>query len=192
MMLPRLLEVAGAKTPSGHPAKHAFVLMEKLIARHVGTIFPGVRLKGVYTFRVTRNFDLEIDEEEAEDLLQTIQQELRRRERGNAVRLEVAGEPTAASLAKLVKALKLDPDRDVYRASGVLNVSDLLQIVGREERRDLRDEPYVPLAVPPLRDADDIFATLRESSISSRAQPRIRTCSPSSRRSIAPVATRRS
>jgi len=165
MMLPRLLEVTGVKTSDGHPAKHAFVLMEKLIGRHVGTIFPGVRLKGVYTFRVTRNFDLEIDEEEAEDLLQTIQQELRRRERGNAVRLEVAGEPTAASLAKLVKALKLDPERDVYRSSGVLNITDLLGLVPRDERRDLRDEPYVPLAVPPLRDADDVFATIRESDV---------------------------
>jgi polyphosphate kinase len=165
MMLPRLLEVSGVKTASGQPARHAFVLLESLIARHVGSIFPGVRLKGVYSFRVTRNFDLEIDEEEAEDLLQTIQQELRRRERGNAVRLEVAGEPTPASLAKLVKALKLDPDRDVYRTSGILNVADLLGIVGREERRDLRDEPFVALAVPPLRDSEDVFATLREADV---------------------------
>jgi polyphosphate kinase len=124
-----------------------------------------MRLKGVYAFRVTRNFDLEIDEEEAEDLLQTIQQELRRRERGNAVRLEVAGEPTAASLAKLVKALKLDPDKDVYRTTGMLNVSDLMQIVSREERRDLRDEPFIGQPVPPLRDADDIFAVLRETDV---------------------------
>src|SRR5204863_1322392 len=117
MMLPRLLDVSGVKTDSGAPARHAFVLMEDLIARHVGIIFPGVRLKGVYTFRVTRNFDLEIDEEEAQDLLQTIQQELRRRERGAAVRLEVAGEPTPDSLAKLVRALKLDLERDVYRTA---------------------------------------------------------------------------
>ena len=165
MMLPRLLEVSGVKSLDGSTAKHAFVLLEALIARHVGTIFPGVRLKGVYAFRVTRNFDLEIDEEEAEDLLQTIQQELRRRERGNAVRLEVAGEPTAASLAKLVKALKLDPDRDVYRTTGMLNVSDLMQIVGREERRDLRDEPFMPIAVPPLRDSDDVFQTMREGDV---------------------------
>jgi polyphosphate kinase len=166
MMLPRLMEVTGVKTPSGLTAKHAFVLLEALIARHVGTIFPGVRLKGVYSFRVTRNFDLEIDEEEAEDLLQTIQQELRRRERGNAVRLEVAGEPTPASLAKLVKALKLDPDRDVYRVGGgMLNATDLLQLVGRDERRDLRDEPFMPLAVPPLRDSEDPFATIREADV---------------------------
>jgi polyphosphate kinase len=165
MMLARLLEVSGIRNEDGSLAKHAFVLLEDLIARHVGTIFPAVRLRGVYVFRVTRNFDLEIDEEEGEDLLQTIQQELRRRERGNAVRLEVAGEPTPASLAKLVKALKLDPDRDVYRTTGMLNVSDLMQLVSRDERRDLRDEPFTSLAVPPLRDSDDIFATIREGDV---------------------------
>jgi polyphosphate kinase len=163
MMLPRLLEVTALKKEEG-PAKHSFVLLEDLIARHVGTIFPGVKLKGVYTFRVTRNFDLEIDEEEAQDLLQTIQQELRRRERGAAVRLEVAGEPTPNSLQKLVKALKLDPERDVYR-SPLLNVADLMGWVPREERRDLRDEPYHPQAVPPLRDQDDLFAAIRETDI---------------------------
>lgn len=164
MMLPRFLDVPGVKTESGQPVKHAFVLLEDLIARHVGTIFPGVKLKGVYAFRVTRNFDLEIDEEEAQDLLQTIQQELRRRERGAAVRLEVAGEPTPNSLTKLVKALKLDPERDVYR-SPLLNVADLTGWVSREDRRDLRDEPYHPQVVPPLRDAEDIFAAIRESDI---------------------------
>ena len=169
MMLPRLLEVPSTKAEAkaesgGGAAKHQFVLLEDLIARHVGTIFPGVKLKGVYTFRVTRNFDLEIDEEEAEDLLQTIQQELRRRERGAAVRLEVAGEPTPNSLNKLVKALKLDPERDVYR-SPLLNVADLTGYVSRDERRDLRDEMYHPQVVPPLRDPEDIFATIRENDI---------------------------
>jgi polyphosphate kinase len=163
MMLPRLLEVSGLRSEVS-PAKHSFVLLEDLIARHVGMIFPGVRLKGVYVFRVTRNFDLEIDEEEAQDLLQTIQQELRRRERGAAVRLEVAGEPSPDSLAKLVRALKLDLERDVYRTP-LLNVADLMGWVPREERRDLRDDPFSPLATPPLRDADDIFAIIREGDI---------------------------
>ncbi len=161
MMLPRLIEVGGVKTPSGAPARHAFVLTEDLIARNVGMIFPGVRMKGVYTFRVTRNFSIEIDEEESEDLLQTIQQEVRRRERGNAVRLEVAGDPTSGSLAKLVKALKLDPDRDVFQTTGILNIWDLMSIT-REETRGLRDDVFTPHVVPPLRDADDIFATLRD------------------------------
>ncbi len=157
MMLPRLLEIPGVKG-----ARHAYVLIEDLVARHAQTIFPGVKLRGTYTFRVTRNFDLEIDEEEAEDLLQTIQQELRKRERGNAVRVEVAGSPTPTSLAKLVRALKLDPDRDVYHVAGMLNISDLMQIVLRDERRDLRDEPFTPQVVPAFRDADDPFALIRE------------------------------
>lgn len=164
-MLPRLLVVGPVARKNGDIAAHTFVLLEDLVARHVDTIFPGVRLKGVYAFRVTRNFDIEIDEEEAQDLLQTIQQELRRRERGAAVRLEVSGEYTESSLAKLVRALKLDPDRDVYRATTVLNVSDLLQLFAKEERRNLRDEPYSPLQVPPLRDAEDIFAAIREGDI---------------------------
>jgi polyphosphate kinase len=163
-VLPRVLAVSGVRTPSGAPAVRAYVLLEDLVARHVSTIFPGVRIKGVYTFRVTRNFDIEVDEEEAEDLLQTIQQELRRRERGNAVRLEVAGDPPAGSLAKLVKALKLDPDKDVYQVGGILNPGDLMSIT-REDVRPLHDEPFIPHAVPPLRDAEDVFAVLREQDV---------------------------
>ncbi|HEX4514409.1 MAG TPA: polyphosphate kinase 1, partial [Polyangiaceae bacterium] len=86
----------------------------------------------------------------------------RKRERGNAVRVEVAGSPTPTSLAKLVRALKLDPDRDVYHVTGMLNVSDLMTLVMRDERRDLRDEPFTPQVVPSLRDADDPFALIRE------------------------------
>jgi len=163
-MLPRLFPVSGVKTPTGQPATRAFVLLEDLLARHVGTIFPGARIKGLYVFRVTRNFDIEVDEEEAEDLLQSIQQELRRRERGNAVRLEVSGDAPAGSLAKLVKAFKLDPDKDVYLVSGMLNAADLFAIT-RADERVLRDEPFQPHAVPPLREADDPFAVLREQDV---------------------------
>ena len=163
-VLPRLLAVNGIRTRTGQLATRAFVLLEDLIARNVSTIFPGVRVKGVYVFRVTRNFDIEVDEEEAEALLQSIQQELRRRERGNAVRLEVAGDPPAGSLAKLVKALKLDPDRDVYPASGVLNLGDFMA-VSRDDIRALRDEPFTPHAVPAFRDTDDVFAVIREQDV---------------------------
>ena len=163
MMLPRLMEIEQLAGAPGYP-RHVFVLLEDLIARHVNTIFPGARLKGVYTFRVMRNFDIEIDEEEAEDLLQTIQQELRRRERGAAVRLEVAGEPSKPSLQKLVRALKLDPEKDVYRVS-FLNVPDLLGAAPKDEFREHREEPYTPLVVPPLRDAEDLFAVIRDGDV---------------------------
>ena len=158
-MLPRVMPVkrAGART--------AFVLLEDLIARHVGQIFPVLRLRGTYAFRVTRNWDLEIDEEEAEDLLQTIQQELRRRDRGNAVRLEISGEVLPGSLARLCQALKLDPQEDVYHVNGPLNFADLARVVVRDDRRELRDEPFSPQIVPPLRESDDLFATIREKDI---------------------------
>jgi polyphosphate kinase len=163
-LLPRLYPVVGVRTPAGLPATRAFVLLEDLLARHVGTIFPGARMEGLYVFRVTRNFDIEVDEEEAEDLLQSIQQELRRRERGNAVRLEVSGDAPAGSLAKLVKAFKLDPEKDVYLVGGMLNAADLMSIT-RADERILRDESFQPYAVPPLREADDIFAVLREQDV---------------------------
>jgi polyphosphate kinase len=163
-MLPRLLPVGGVHTGGQTPATRAFVLLEDLVARHVSTIFPDARIKGLYVFRVTRNFDIEVDEEEAEDLLQSIQQELRKRERGNAVRLEVSGDPPAGSLAKLVKALKLDPEKDVYSVGGMLNLADFMAIA-REDMRPLRDEPFMPHAVPPLRDASDVFGVLREQDV---------------------------
>jgi len=163
-MLPRLLAVGGVHTRGQTPATRAFVLLEDLVARHVSTIFPDARIKGLYVFRVTRNFDIEVDEEEAEDLLQSIQQELRKRERGNAVRLEVSGDPPPGSLAKLVKALKLDPDKDVYAVGGLPNLADFMGI-SREDMRPLRDEPFMPHAVPPLRDAGDVFAVLREQDV---------------------------
>ncbi|MGH7272002.1 MAG: polyphosphate kinase 1, partial [Polyangiaceae bacterium] len=166
-VLPRLLPIAGVKTRTGASATRAFVLLEDLIARHASTIFPSVRIKGLYVFRVTRNFDIEVDEEEADDLLQSIQLELRRRERGNAVRLEVAGDPPPGSLAKLVKALKLDPEKDVYSVGAMLNVGDLMAVSRdtRDELRALRDEPFMSHAVPPLREVDDVFATLREQDV---------------------------
>jgi polyphosphate kinase len=160
-VLPRFLELGALRSASGE-IRQGFVLLEDVVARHVAMIFPGMRIRGVYTFRVTRNFDLEIDEEEADDLLQEIQQELRRRERGNAVRVEVTADATPESIQKLARALKLEVDRDVYRTSGILNVADLLQILPKEARRELRDEPFSPPVVPPFRDVDDPFAVIRE------------------------------
>jgi polyphosphate kinase len=143
-------------------ARLAFVLLEDVIARHVGQLFPSYRLRGSYAFRVTRNWDLEIDEEEGEDLLQTIQQELRRRDRGNAVRVEISGTTTPGSMNRLCRALKIHAEEDVYRVAGPLHLADLSAMVGKDERRDMRDELIAPQIVPPLRDVEDMYAVLRE------------------------------
>ncbi|MFO0661865.1 MAG: polyphosphate kinase 1 [Polyangiaceae bacterium] len=156
-------EVLRRVMPVPHPtAKHAFVLLEDVIARHAHEIFSAFKLRGCYAFRVTRNWDLEIDEEEGEDLLQTIQQELRRRDRGAAVRVEVSGNISSGSLSRLCRALKVNETEDIYRIPGPLHLADLTALVARDERRDLRDEPWGSHVVPPLRDAEDFFAVLRE------------------------------
>ncbi|NUO49556.1 MAG: RNA degradosome polyphosphate kinase, partial [Polyangiaceae bacterium] len=116
-------------------AERAFVLLEDVIARHVGEFFQASRIRGTYPFRVMRNFDLEIDEEEGEDLLQTIQAELRRRDRGNAVRVEIGmGDALDTSVLRLCRALHLDPHEDVYRVSGPLYFADLQAMIEGDPR----------------------------------------------------------
>jgi polyphosphate kinase len=156
-MLPRLLAVRV------QGAERAYVLLEDVIARHVHEFFTASRLRGTYPFRVTRNWDLEIDEEEGEDLLQTIQAELRRRDRGHAVRVEIGmGEEVDASVVRLCKALKLDVNEDVYRVSGPLYFADLLAMIEGDNRPKLRDERFTPQVPLPLRDKDNLFAVIKE------------------------------
>jgi polyphosphate kinase len=144
-------------------SRRAFVLLEDVIARHVKEFFPVSRLRGTYPFRVTRNWDLEIDEEEGEDLLETIQAELRRRDRGNAVRVEIGvGGGVNTSVQRLCRALGIESSTDVYRVTGPLSIADLVAVVGDDERRELRDEPFTPQMPAPFREVEDLFAVIRE------------------------------
>jgi polyphosphate kinase len=169
-VLPRITEVplppAPAATTDGGeaPARFTFMLLEDLIAMHAGDLFPGFRVVGCSAFRVTRNFDLSIDEDEADDLLKTIQKELRRRERGNAVRLEIAHETPGEIIAFLRAALRLDSD-DVYMVEGPLHLADFAPIHGRDDLRELKDEPFSPQIVPPLQEYDDIFRVIAQRDI---------------------------
>ena len=157
--LPRLMRVQHAG------ARRAYTLLEDVIMRHLSAIFPQMQIVSQYTFRVTRNFDIELDEEEGEDLLITLQAELRRRELGQAVRIGVSGAAPEESVAWLCRELQLNPERDVYRVDGPLILSDMCALTSGDDRRDLRDEPFTPQYGPPLRDSDDIFASIRESDI---------------------------
>jgi polyphosphate kinase len=153
-MIPRLIRVPL------EGSRRAFVAIEELILRHTKLIFPQLRVIGQYAFRVTRNFDLQVDDEEAEDLLRSLQNELRRRERGNAVRLEVSGTAPQDSINWLCRALEINPQRDVYNVDGPLFLGDMTVLSAGDERRDLRDEAFLPQYVPPLRDSDDFFETI--------------------------------
>ncbi len=154
--LPRLVRVPMEGT------RRAFVALEDLIVRHRQKIFPQLRITGSFTFRVTRNFDIEIDEEEAEDLLLSLQAELRRRERGHAVRIEVSGQAPEQSIQWLCRELELDGRRDVYVVDGPLFLGDMTVLTSSDDRRDLRDEAFTPQYVPPLRDADEFWSTIAE------------------------------
>jgi polyphosphate kinase len=154
-VLKRLVEI-----PPSPPHRAAFVLLEDVIAMHVGELFPGFRVVGCHCFRVTRDFDLSLDEDEADDLLKSIQRELRRRERNQAVRLELAHDTPAEVESFLRKALHLQPD-DVYPAEGPLHLADLTPLAARDELRDFRDEPFTPQPVAAFLDAD-MFRVISE------------------------------
>jgi polyphosphate kinase len=154
-VLKRLVEI----TPSP-PLRAAFILLEDVIAMHVGELFPGFRVVGCHCFRVTRDFDLSLDEDDADDLLKTIQRELRRRERNQAVRLELADDTPAEVESFLRKALHLQPD-DVYPAPGPLHLADLSPLAASDELRDCRDEAFAPQPVAAFLDAD-MFRVISE------------------------------
>src|SRR3954468_15980653 len=157
-VLPRLVEI-----PDG--GRRTYVLLEDVISRSVAQLFPGMPVEGFWAFRVTRNWDLSIDEEEAEDLLVTIEREVRRRDRGSAVRLELAAQAEQHLSEYLVRALKLGAS-DVYRIDGPLNTPDLLPLLGRLDQKDLHDEPFTPVNPPAVGDGErDFFRLIREKDV---------------------------
>jgi len=127
--------------------RQRFVLLEDLVAAHLGELFRGSRVLAHTVFRVTRNTDLEINEDEAEDLLATIEETLRQRIRGEAVRLEISADADDRFVQLLTEALDLEA-RDVYRVAGPVDLTALMALHQREGFRALRDEPLLP-RVPP-------------------------------------------
>lgn len=134
----------------------AFLLLGELIALCAGDLFPGYVVEHAAAFRVTRNWDLNVDEEESEDLLSTIQDELRRRDRGAAVRLELDAVASPQIESQLVSALKLGP-MDVYRQQSPLQPSDLMALTELDPRPELRVEPFSPTVPAVLRDSASLL-----------------------------------
>ena len=160
--LPRLLEldpVAGQ--PVGH---HRFVLLDQVIEANLDLLFSGMNVEEHHLFRVTRNADLALEEDEADDLLLAIEEELQRRRFGEAVRLEVERTMPPAMRSVLLAGIGVTEDQ-VYAVSGMLDLTGL-EIVADLSRPDLRGEPWVP--VTPARvqtgldeDGPDMFAVIR-------------------------------
>ncbi len=162
--VPRLVRVATA--PGGDRNTVTFLPIEDLISAHLDQLFTGMEVAEVGEFRVTRNADLEVEEDRDEDLLQSLERELARRRFGPPVRLEVTDQMSEHVLELLLRELDVDP-ADVITVPGLLDLT-ALWAVHAVDRPDLKDEPFVPATHPAFADRENpqsIFATLREGDV---------------------------
>ena len=143
-----------------------YLPLEELIGAHLQQLFPGLEVTAHHPFRVTRNADVEVEEDRDEDLLQALERELARRRFGPAVRLEVGEEMDDHVLDLLVRELEITDD-DVVQVPGLLDLTSLWQLYD-VDRPDLKEEPFVPATHPRLAEgekASDVFAALREGDV---------------------------
>jgi polyphosphate kinase len=158
-VFPRLVRIPRRKSD-----EHHYILIQNLIQSHVQDLFPGLEVEKVYGFRITRNSDLYIDDEEAENLLRTIEDELRKRSRGNAVRLEIEHGCPADMRRVLLDIFKLTED-DVYLINGPLNFLHLLPLASIDSLASLRDKPFIPVVSPVLPAGQDYFEVIRHKDV---------------------------
>jgi len=169
-VLPRLIPINdGTREGLDHipqERRHCFVWLDQVIAENVDALFPGMAVTEAYVFRITRNADVEIQEEEAADLLRTIEQGVRQRRFGAVVRLTMQHDMPQRVRELLLTQLKLTPD-DLYEVSGPLGLSDIMSLT-KIDRPDLKDPPFYPKAPALLRNArssTEIFNAIRQQDI---------------------------
>jgi len=158
-VVPRLTPLPRAKDEPW-----TYIYLASLIKHHIAELFPGLILDGVHAFRVTRNSDLYIEEEEADNLLRTIEQELRRSSRGNAVRLEVEADCPRDFRELLLEFFDLS-EVDVYKANGPLSMTHLAPLVVNDAFANLKDRPFQPARDPALPKEANVFEVLRQQDI---------------------------
>src|SRR5437868_12104523 len=160
-VVPRLILMPRSK---GDDEPWEYIYLASLIKQHIGELFPGLILDAVHAFRVTRNSDLYIDDEEAENLLRTIEQELRRSSRGNAVRLEVEADCPKDFLELLLEFFNLS-EGVAYKLDGPLTMTHLAPLVANDAFAKLKDRPFQPARDPALPPHADFFEVLRRQDV---------------------------
>src|SRR5205814_5346041 len=142
-----------------------YILLEDLIQSNVLRFFPGLKLRKSAVFRVIRNSDMSIKEEDVQDLLKSVESELRRRERREVVWLEVESGSDEKLVKSLVKSTGASKD-DVFLAPGPLKLSDLMQMYSEEvNHTKLKDPPFNPRIAAQLASTEDIFSIIRRGDI---------------------------
>jgi polyphosphate kinase len=153
--VPRLIPVGGDG--------YCFVMLEEVMAAHIDSLFPGMRIIECQPFRITRDADIEIEEDEAADLLKYVEQQVRNRRFGFGVRLEVSAGMSPHMVKLLRNSLELE-EQDVYTIDGPLNIPDLMTLY-KLDLPQLKDEPFSPITPPVLRSGESIFEAIRHQDI---------------------------
>ncbi len=148
-VLPRFIELESG----------TYVPIESVVAEHISDLFPGYTLRDHVPFRVTRNADITIEEEEADDFMEILEEGLRLRKKGELVRLELGQESNPDLLNFFNRHTNIYKD-DIYRFSSILNLGSLWQIVGSKDFAHLTTPPFKPRLLPPFDSNENIFSIL--------------------------------
>lgn len=155
-IVPRFYQIEGRE-------ENSFILLEDIILANIDKLFPGMVTVGVTSFRITRNADLELEEEEAADLLTLIEEEVKKRRLGLLVRLEIDKNCPDKLKSFLINALNVEKN-EIYEIDGPLNLGDLMTLTKIENRR-LKFEPFTPRISSFFREEDDIFKSISRQDI---------------------------
>ena len=155
-VLPRFVRLPGEQD--------TIILLEEIIERNIDKLFLNYDILCAYPYRIMRNADLSIDEEDAADLLKEIEKQLKKRQWGQAIRLEVQGNIDKQLLKRLKSELNIT-DSDIYRIDGPLDLTFLMKLYGSFDYAKLKAPKYMPAPVPELMNGKNIFEAVREGDI---------------------------
>ena len=166
--MPRLVPVDDLTDEESREERFGFITMENLIIAHLESLFPGMIIKEARSFRVTRNEDIDVEEDDAENLLNAMEKELLRRRFGPPIRLEISDETSPFLSQLLADQLRVSAD-EVYRLPAPLDATVLFEL-GGIDRPDLKYRPFIPTTNRQIAEvessrAQDIFAAIRERDI---------------------------
>lgn len=159
-VLPRLVPM-----PSVKENDQTFILLEQIIEKNISKLFLNYHVVCAYPYRIMRNADLSIDEDEAEDLLKEIEKQLKMRQWGEVIRLEVEEKIDQRLLDFLKEELGVESEDDIYKINGPIDLTFLMKMYGLEGRDELRYAPYVPQRVPQIPQGTDIFDAIKKGDI---------------------------
>ncbi len=150
--------------PDSGEGKRSFIFLEQIIERNIDRLFLNYDIECVFPFRIMRNADLSIEEDEAEDLLKEIEKQLKKRQWGQVIRLEVES-GIDDKLLKILEEELMVQEEDVYAIKGPLDLTVLMKLYGLEGYEELKTPKYTPKAVPEFLEEGDIFTQIRQHDI---------------------------